>query len=159
MSIEIERKFLVNRLPETVVPDDGRDIRQGYLIITDDGTELRVRQKGTRFFQTIKTGAGLCRAEIEIDITQAQFEVLWPHTQTRRVSKTRVEVPLGGHIAEVDIFDGDLKGLVLVEVEFASEAASREFRPPDWFGAEVTDHEGYKNKNLAVHGIPARGAS
>jgi adenylate cyclase len=156
MSIEIERKFLVGELPAAIAKYAGKAIRQGYLIITDDGTELRIRQKGNRFFQTIKRGEGLCRTEIEIEITKAQFEALWPHTQNRRVSKTRYALPLGAYTAEVDVFNGDLQGLVLVEVEFASESASREFSPPDWFGTEVTDDKRYTNKHLAAYGRPPR---
>jgi adenylate cyclase len=44
--------------------------------------------------------------------------------------------------------------LLLVEVEFSSIDASRQFTPPDWFGVEVTEDQRYKNKQLAVFGIP-----
>ena len=155
MSIEIERKFLVGNLPADLAEHDKKTIRQGYLIVTDDGTELRVRQKGDHFFQTIKSGEGLSRTEIEIELTRAQFDALWPHTENRRVSKIRHTVPLGEHTAEVDVFSGALDGLILVEVEFATEAASGQFVPPNWFGEEVTENKGYKNKRLAVSGVPA----
>ncbi|GAB6905946.1 conserved hypothetical protein [Desulfosarcina cetonica] len=154
MAVEIERKFLVRRLPDEVASATGTAIRQGYLIACADGTELRIREKAGRFLQTIKTGDGLCRTEIEIDLSQAQFEQLWPHTEGRRVSKTRYKLSLGENIAELDRFAGALAGLLLVEVEFPSEAASRVFVPPDWFGTEVTDDRRYKNQQLAVHGIP-----
>ena len=95
MSTEIERKFLVTRLPDALDGFPRTTIRQGYLIITEGGTELRVRQKGERFFQTIKTGEGLARTEIEIPLSESQFNELWPHTNGRRVSKTRYRVPLG----------------------------------------------------------------
>jgi CYTH domain-containing protein len=63
-------------------------------------------------------------------------------------------VPVGDHVAELDLFDGGLAGFRLVEVEFPSVEASRVFTPPDWFGAEVTEDKRYKNKWLAVNGIP-----
>ncbi|BBO86098.1 CYTH domain-containing protein [Desulfosarcina ovata] len=154
MGIEIERKFLVRHLPESLDNASGVSIRQGYLIISADGTELRIRQKGARFFQTIKMGEGLRRTEIEIEISQAQFEQLWPHTEGRRVSKTRYHLPQGEYTAEVDRFAGALQGLLLVEVEFPSEGASRAFSPPEWFGTDVTEDKRYKNKHLAVNGIP-----
>ena len=154
MGIEIERKFLVDRLPASFASLTGAVIRQGYLIDAEGGVELRIRQKQARFFQTIKAGEGLSRTEIEIELSQDQFQQLWPYTDGRRVSKTRYTLPVGNHTAELDRFDGDLAGLVLVEVEFASVDASREFSPPDWFGADVTEDGRYKNKQLAAHGIP-----
>jgi CYTH domain-containing protein len=96
----------------------------------------------------------LSRTEIEFELTQDQFRQLWPSTEGRRVSKTRYRLPVGAYTAELDRFDGDLKGLLLVEVEFASVEESRQFRPPDWFGAEVTEDRRYQNQRLAVQGIP-----
>jgi CYTH domain-containing protein len=72
------------------------------------------------------------------------------------VSKIRYTLPLGNHIAELDRFEGDLAGLVLVEVEFASVDASRQFSPPEWFGVDVTEDGRYKNKALAVYGTPRK---
>jgi CYTH domain-containing protein len=157
MSIEIERKFLVTSLPHEMEGTGGHPIRQGYVIISDDDVELRIRQKRTQYFQTIKMGKGLSRTEIEISLSPEQFDRLWPYTAGRRVSKTRFTMPVGGHTAELDRFDGDLAGLVMVEVEFPSESAARAFVPPEWFGEEVTEDRRYKNKHLAVHGIPDTG--
>jgi adenylate cyclase len=154
MGIEIERKFIVNNLPASLADLTGAAIRQGYIIVAEGGVELRIRQKQGRFFQTIKAGEGLTRTEIEIELSQEQFRQLWPHTQGRRVSKTRYTLPVGNHTAELDRFDGDLAGLVLVEVEFPTVDASRQFSPPPWFGADVTEDRRYKNRQLAVYGIP-----
>lgn len=156
MSTEIERKFLLSGLPEGLVEYPQMEIRQGYLIVTQDGTELRIRQKADRFFQTIKMGEGLSRTEIEIEIDVAQFEALWPHTDGRRVDKVRYKVPVGRHVAELDLFEGRLAGLRMVEVEFPSVAASQSFDPPAWFGVEVTEDKRYKNKWLAQNGIPEK---
>jgi CYTH domain-containing protein len=101
-------------------------------------------------------GDGLSRTEIEIALSRAQFDQLWPYTDGRRVDKTRYAVAVGPHMAELDIFSGDLKGLRLVEVEFTSVASSQRFVAPVWFGREVTADQRYKNKALAVHGSPGR---
>ncbi|WP_419661134.1 adenylate cyclase [Desulfosarcina variabilis str. Montpellier] len=154
MGIEIERKFLVKHLPDAIDSYPHTTIRQGYLIATDTGIELRVRQKAGRCFQTIKMGEGLSRTEIEIDLSQDQFDCLWPHTSGCRVSKIRYKVLVGEYTAELDRFDGDLAGLEMVEVEFSSVEASQQFAPPEWFGAEVTEDKRYKNKWLAKNGKP-----
>jgi hypothetical protein len=59
-------------------------------------------------------------------------------TEGRRVAKVRSVVPLGEHRAEVDVFEGALDGLAIVEVEFPSSEAADAFEPPAWFGEEVT---------------------
>ncbi len=154
MGTEIERKFLIDQCPDKLEEYSRTAIRQGYLIVTTDGTELRVRQKADRFFQTIKTGEGLSRTEIEIEISADQFEKLWPYTDGRRVDKVRYKVPVGEYVAELDIFEGALAKLRMVEVEFPSVEASQAFVPPAWFGVEVTEDKRYKNKWLAENGLP-----
>lgn len=150
---EIERKFLVRELPFT--GDAKRlEIIQGYLAVDSDGTEVRLRRIGPRHVITVKTGAGLHRGEIEIEVSAEQFEALWPATERRRLEKARVEVPYQGSVIELDTYHGKLEGLHVAEVEFESEEESAVFHPPDWFGREVTDESAYKNRSLAARGLP-----
>jgi adenylate cyclase len=151
---EIERKFLVARMPGPLASQAGATIRQGYIIATENGLEMRIRQKQDRYYQTVKMGEGLSRTEIEIELSEEQFNQLWPHTKGRRVSKTRYSIPVKGYTAELDKFDGALEGLLLVEVEFNTIDASQRFEIPDWFGSDVTEDKRYKNKHLSVHGVP-----
>lgn len=146
--IEIERKFLVATFPYGelhAVP-----LRQGYLTTSTDSVELRLRQRGTEYFMTLKSEGGLSRQEYEIPVDVAQFETLWPATEGRRVEKTRYSGTLPeGQFFELDVFAGHLSPLMLVEVEFLSEDAAKAFIPPPWFGKEVTEDKRYKNKALA----------
>jgi len=98
-------------------------------------------------------GTGLTRTEIEIELAPDQFERLWPYTEGHRVNKTRYSLPVGNHMAELDLFKGDLDGLILVEVEFDSAEISEGFVPPGWFARDVTEDKRYKNEHLAVSGI------
>ncbi|MBN8867391.1 MAG: CHAD domain-containing protein [Solirubrobacterales bacterium] len=59
-------------------------------------------------------------------------------------------------VAELDVFEGDLAGTSVVEVEFSSERAARRFRPPSWFGRELTGDRAWANQSLAVAGLPDR---
>ncbi len=154
MSKEIERKFLVAELPDLSHARKAV-VRQGYLTGPDDSTELRLRQKNDQFFLTLKGGGGLVRTEREAEISQEQFETFWPETKGRRVEKERYTAALQGGLSfELDLFLGDLNPLRLVEVEFASETEANNFEPPAWFGTEVTVDKRYKNKMLAITGIP-----
>jgi CYTH domain-containing protein len=104
---------------------------------------------------TIKSGGGRVRVEEEFEIDERRSASLWPLSEGRRVSKTRYRLPGGGGLTiEVDVYTGDLSGLVTAEVEFSSEAASDEFEPPEWFGRELTEDHRYSNRSLAVDGRP-----
>lgn len=153
MSHEIERKFLVTEPPQGLDRYPKYKIHQGYVAITDE-MEVRLRKIGDKYYQTVKTGEGVKREEIEIELTEEQFVRLWPLTDGKRIEKTRYKLPYGDKLIELDVYSGALEGLIVTEVEFTSEQESVSFSPPDWFGKEVTEDPKYKNKNLALHGIP-----
>ncbi|PYM69200.1 MAG: adenylate cyclase [Candidatus Rokuibacteriota bacterium] len=156
MSLEIERKFLVTSLPGAMARDPHEHIIQGYVVVGADGSEVRLRRKGQKYFETVKLGRGEVRSELEIELTATQFDTLWEATSGRRIEKTRYEVSHAGRIVEVDVYHGELAGLVIAECEFSSAEESRRFVPPEWFGGEVTDDPGYKNQSLALRGRPRR---
>ena len=153
--IEIERRFLVERLPRDL-PTPTR-IEQAYLVT--EPLSVRVRRRtgddvDARIL-TIKAGSGLARTEIERELTDEEFDALWNQPTELRIEKRRHELGLGGgHTAELDLFDGVLAGRSIVEVEFPDEDTAASFDPPDWFGTEVTDDARYTNAALARHGWP-----
>jgi CYTH domain-containing protein len=156
---EIERKFLVAELPDDLGRHPAESIEQGYIAI-EGPVEVRLRRRAGRALLTVKAGAGRVRVEEEFEIDERRFGSLWPLSDGRRVAKTRHLIPGdGGLTIELDVYTGDLEGLVVVEVEFESEAESDDFDPPDWFGPEVTDDRRYANRALAVDGVPAEPAS
>jgi adenylate cyclase len=70
------------------------------------------------------------------------------------VEKTRYEIPFENRFFEIDVYHGDLDGLLTAEMEFFNEEESNIFVAPEWLSEEVTDDKRYKNQNLALHGIP-----
>lgn len=154
MTTEIERKFLVNQVPGADVLGPGTQLRQGYL--AEDGeVQVRVRITAGSATLTVKAGHGLTRTEVEAVIGAEDAEALWPLTDGRRVDKVRHRTAVGDRVADVDVYHGHLSGLCTAEVEFASEEAARAFRPPSWFGRDVTDEAGWDNASLARRGRPA----
>jgi adenylate cyclase len=154
--VEIERKFLVAELPADLADHPGERIEQGYLAIAPDGVEVRVRRRAGQATLTVKSGPGQVRTEEEMALDARRFEALWQLTEGRRVSKTRHEIPLADEaVAELDVYDGDLDGLLTVEVEFGSVEASEGFAPPPWIGRELTGDKRYANQSLALAGRPA----
>jgi adenylate cyclase len=91
---------------------------------------------------------------LETELSQDQFNTLWPGTEGRRIEKTRYQIDYEGQKIELNVFRGGLEGLVLAEVEFAPREKSEEFKPPDWLGEEVAEDARYKNQSLAQRGAP-----
>ena len=154
--VEIERKFLVDRAPDGL--GDGERIDQGYLVIGEDGVEVRIRRRAGATTLAVKSGPGMVRTEEELTIDERRFESLWPLTDGRRVSKTRHVIPLGsGLAAELDVYDGVHAGLLTAEIEFPSREAVEAFDPPSWLGREVTGDRRFANQALALADGPPDG--
>ena len=115
---------------------------------------MRLRKIGERYFETYKGSGRLQRTELEIELSGDQFSTLWPRTEGRRIEKIRYQIREAGQKIELNVFRGNLEGLVLAEIEFPSREKSGEFEPPNWLGEEVTEDSRYKNQNLAQKGTP-----
>lgn len=170
---EVERKYLVD--PENIPVDlencQRAELKQGYLAISADGSETRIRSfgDGKRFELTVKSSGTVIRDEQNIKITEEMFDTLWPLTSGARVEKTRYYIPLVDehgreYTAEFDIYKGHLEGLATIEVEFGgreTDASVRAdtFKPPEWFGKDVSGDKRYKNRSLASqqHGFLSLG--
>ena len=147
--LEIERKFLIRKLPRGLKRFPHREIAQGYLTIGRDRSHVRVRRKGRVCTLTFKRGSAAAREEREIRLNRAQFNVLWPATTGARLTKTRYDLPWKKLVVEIDIYHGSNEGLVVAEVEFPDEMGCRKFVPPVWLGAEITGVGRYSNPRLA----------
>ena len=148
-SREIERKFLLKQLPENLKRARRYVIAQGYLATESAGRQVRLRKKGKTASLTFKVGRGRSREEREIKLSPKQFAALWPATAGRRLCKLRYEIPWQNRLIEVDVYRGKNKGLIVAEVEFPTREACRKFKPPSWFGREVTAEKRYSNVRLA----------
>jgi adenylate cyclase len=149
-SREIERKFLIECLPVEILRSRHFQIAQGYLANEPGGRHVRLRKKAKTPSLTFKVGRGTDREEREIKLSAKQFATLWPATAGRRLRKVRYEVPWRNLTIEIDIYRGRNHGLMVAEVEFPNQASRRKFKPPSWFGAEVTGNKRYSNVRLAT---------
>lgn len=146
MATEIERKFLL-RDTGFLQGLPGERICQGYLSDAVDAT-VRVRLVGNQGFLTIKGRShGISRSEFEYPIPATDAEQLLAMCGASRIDKTRYRIPHGGHLWEVDVFSGANEGLVVAEIELASE--EEVFARPDWLGKEVSHDSRYFNSQLS----------
>ncbi len=146
---EIERKFLVRRLPANLEEFPHAQIEQGYLAVGKEGLQVRLRRAGRKLSLTYKRDEGTVRQEREIQLSPEQFDVLWPATADKRLAKTRYDIPHGDRVIEIDVYHEKHEGLVVAEVEFEDEESGRAFHPPEWLGTDVTGNRRYSNVLLA----------
>ena len=145
--MEIERKYLVQQLPESLSGYPCRIIEQGYLNTDPVG---RIRRDNEKYELTYKSKGFMTRMEYNLPLTQEAYEHLLTKIDGRLIQKKRYMIPLNNDLAaELDIFEGDLAPLILVEVEFSSEEAALAFVPPSWFGDNVTFSGKYHNSTLS----------
>ena len=153
LGTEIERKYLLERLPDEALAAPSVEIKQGYLpgeklverirrVRSPDGTE--------RWFRTVKIGSGIERLELEEEADADLCRVLWRLTKGRRIHKRRYSLrESGGVLWEVDEFLD--RTLVVAEIELV--AADMDVELPPWLRAvmdrEVTDEPEYANAHLA----------
>ena len=147
MALEIERKFILNKLPKEVQDVEPLVLWQGYLAISKENNEVRIRNQNGRFTLTVKGPGSLSRTEHEIELTEAQFEQLKPAC-IGYLEKQRYQLQLDHYAIEIDQYLHPLTGLLIAEIEFKSEAEAHEFQPFDWMDREVTELNFLKNRNL-----------
>ncbi len=152
--MEIERKFLVKKenLPENLGEYPHKKFTQAYL-----NTEpvLRIRREGDDYVVTYKSAGLMAREEYNLPLTKEAFLHLLPKADGIVISKNRYFIPeAGGLTIELDLFDEPLSPLILAEVEFDSVDAANAYRPPSWFGREVTLDGAFHNSRLSETGLP-----
>ena len=146
MAAEIERKFLVHGWAPR---DAGELFRQGYLNSQAERV-VRVRVQGDGAKLTIKgITTGVTRAEFEYAIPVVDAEQLLAMCEQPIIEKRRHIEVVGGKRWEIDVFLGENAGLVVAELELASEDEA--FDKPAWLGDEVSGDARYYNNNLIAH--------
>ena len=147
-AFEIERKFLVKKLPEDLEKYECRQLEQGYLC-----TEpvVRIRRSDDTYTLTYKGKGLLVREEYNLPLNETAYLHLLEKADGIILSKRRYRIPIEGTALtiELDIFERDYQGLILAEVEFPTEEEALAFTPPAWFGRDVTFTGEYQNSKLS----------
>ena len=146
--MEIERKYLLDQLPENLTSYPCKKIEQGYL-----STEpvVRIRRSDDEYYLTYKSKGLMVREEYNLPLTKEAYEHLLSKADGIIIKKTRYKKPISGTelVIELDVFSGTYKGLMLAEVEFPDIEAAEHFVPPSWFGEDVTFSGKYQNSRLS----------
>lgn len=145
--LEIEHKYLINKVNFNLEKYRKVKIIQGYISVEP---EIRIRKMDEIYLLTEKGHGNIAREENEKQISKREFVKKLELIIGNRINKTRYYIPIANnYIAELDIYNGNLLGLVTVEVEFPNVKSANEFVAPNWFGENITFNNKYKNKNLS----------
>lgn len=147
--MEIERKFLISKLPENLSQYPCHQIEQGYLCT---GPVVRIRRQDDDYILTYKSSGMMSREEYNLPLTAQAYEHLKQKADGIFITKKRYCIPIENYTIELDIFEGDVAPLILAEVEFPSEEEALTFVPPAWFTEEVTFDPRYHNSYISAHG-------
>jgi CYTH domain-containing protein len=152
--VERERRFLLQDLPEGLTRADH------HLQITDNyitGTRLRIRKvrdpqtnKWTvKFTQKFAPDEGdLSRTIITNIYLNAQEAEVLSIFAANEIRKNRYRLEYNGHIFAIDMFLGDLFGLVLAEVSFENDDELAGFAKPPFALAEVSNNPMFSGGRL-----------
>ncbi len=150
--MEIERKFTIKKLPDTLEEYEKKEIEQAYLCRKPT---LRVRRSNDDYILTYKSKQGItpaenatarCNEEVELPLTKEAYEHLKEKADGQVIAKTRYLIPIENcRKIELDVFHGYLEGLIFAEVEFGSEEEAAAYQLPDWFDEDVTFDRRYSN--------------
>lgn len=150
-NMEIERKYLINKIPFPLESFDVRIIEQGYLCTSP---VVRIRRDNDKYELTYKSGGLMKRREETMPLTKEAYEHLVSKIDGRLIQKKRYMIPLSTAnielTIELDIFEGELAPLILAEVEFPDEDTAKTFIAPEWFGVDVTFSGKYHNSYLSL---------
>lgn len=153
-NIEIERKFLVKKIPFDLKHFKSSFIRQGY--ISADPV-IRLRQKDNEYIFTFKGKGQIKRIEFEYPLSKKQFLRLYDKIESNEIIKRRYYIPLeNNYMAELDIYEGEFNGFMNIEVEFSNEEEAASFNPPLWFGKDISFEAEYKNVSLSYFGLNSK---
>ncbi len=149
---EYERRFLLRRLPAGL--SDPRRITDRYI----DGTRLRVRLVADSDGVIVQQKLGHKRRLRDDDPTAIMHTSLYlddaEHRLLRNLPgheliKTRWPIEVTGRPAAVDVFEGALTGLIMLEIDFGAPDELASFVPPEWTGPEITHVETFTGGTLA----------
>jgi len=153
--VERERRYLLQDLPEGLTrADPHRQITDNYIT----GTRLRlrkVRDPQTNKW-TVKFTQKFTPNPLDLSrtiITNIYLNALEAETLSvfaaNELRKNRYNFEFAGRVFSIDMFLGDLFGLVLAEVSFETDEELNSFPKPPFAIADVTNNETFTGGRLS----------
>lgn len=162
-TMEIERKFTLNKAPDNLESYTCHVIEQAYL---NTAPVIRIRKQDDKYYFTYKGGGLMAREEYNLPLNKESYEHLLTKADGNIISKKRYVIPLqnprfkegyipsdkakeASLVVELDIFEKPFAPLIMAEVEFPDIDMANAFIAPDWFKEDVTNDPRYHNSYMS----------
>lgn len=144
IELELEKTYLAKFLPTGLKDCPNKEIEDIYIPDNIDHPSLRLRKRGDKYEitkkQPVTEGDSSEQHEHTIVLTKEEFSAL-EQVRGKAVRKIRYYYKYEDLQAEVDVFQDDLAGLVLIDFEFKEVAQKNNFTMPEFCLTDVTqDH-------------------
>ena len=131
---EIERKFLVKRMPDLTAVKG--EIQERYFLELGN-IEKRITKIDDKYFYEEKSrGNGLTSKKVIREISGVEFEKL-KKISIKSLKRKCYILTIHPEVS-IKVYDDEYLGLVRAEFEFESENEAKSFAPPEWCGIEIT---------------------
>lgn len=141
---ELERTYLAKELPADLSDSTSKEMLDIYVPLSSQHPDLRIRRRGDKYEITRKRpileGDSSRQMETSITLDAEEFKDL-SQAPGKRVGKRRYQYQYDNHKYEIDVFTGELTGLVLIDIEFPTVEEKDAFVAPDFCLAEVTQEK------------------
>lgn len=159
--MEIERKFLIKKIPEQLDTFRYHLIEQAYL---NTAPVIRIRREDDTYYLTYKGSGLMAHEEYNLPLDEASYQHLLPKADGNVISKKRYLIPMSQNeinpeclsllngtalVIELDEFAPPFAPLWLAEIEFPSIEAADSFQMLSWFAKDVTSDKAYHNSNMS----------
>lgn len=143
---EIEKKFIINKLPDIDLGD--KVTYKRYFIYSNNGVEIRVQQKGEQYeLERKEKISNLTSKKDKIIITYEEFEY-FKSISTKEIIRDSYILHENDTEISLKIYHGNFEGLIRAEVEFETEQDANNFEIPSWLGREITETKLGKDSKL-----------
>ena len=150
--IEVELTYLAKEIPKDLKRFQSKRIVDIYFPKKDLDRKIRLRQNGDTYEITkkypLKGRDSSVQVEETIKLTKEEFEEFLV-IDGLKLEKRRYNYEYMGRVCEVDTFEGDLSGLVVVDFEFDNEKEKNNFKKPKFCLVEVTQEKFMAGGTLA----------
>lgn len=140
--IEIEKTYLAKEIPSDLGNYKFKEIIDVYVPKYVDHPNIRLRKNGDEFELTkkelVNDGDASHQVEQTIILRESEFNTFNEQLEGKRVRKIRYNYNYNNRIAEFDVFQDELSGLVLIDFEFETLEEKDNFKMPNFCLADVT---------------------
>ena len=141
---ELELTYLAKYIPEGLLNCSSKRIIDRYIPAEIDHPVIRLRKAGEKMELTKKEPINGSDSSFQLEqtilLTQEEY-LMFEKIPAKVVTKIRYNYPYQDRMVEFDIFEEDLSGLVLVDVEFESHKEKENFLIPKFCLVEVTQEK------------------